>query len=283
MERKDLELRIEKKQADIEKTKRSINKFITKNSFSDKDQEVAKTAPWKEIRDYSRDWDYSKSIDFEDLSRRYHTLSEQEVQLQKYQNQLELLKAKEEKIATTEKIPVIVEFLENWKQDVIKFVESTTHLVDEYYKLNSEYCDFFNNKSYLISSGQMTKEEVKAKLNDLNIREKRARKAIPQLTEMVYNHRKGVIDYTLLNDILDKDVESKYWTMVDRVTEITGNITDASGLRIAGDGNLNGIIIGVKGKAKLETILAGGYNQYEIVNVRHGQILHYRLLVHEVK
>lgn len=282
MERKDLELRIEKKQADIEKTKRSINKFIAKNNFTDGDQEVAKNATWKEIRDYYREWSYPKQTDFDDLARRYHTLEDQNVTLQKYLNQLEVIRSQEDRESTTEKIPVIVEFLGNWKQDVIKFVEDNTHYVDEYYSFSHEYTEMYNNRWYLIRSGEMSEEELKQALNDLSRKEKRAKQSVSQLTFMVYSYKKG-IDYTKLNEILDKDVQSKYWTMVNKVTSITGEITDASRLRIAGDGNLNGIIVGTKGKAKLETVLAGGYNQGVIVNVKHGQILHYRLLVHEVK
>ena len=66
-------------------------------------------------------------------------------------------------------------------------------------------------------------------------------------------------------------------------TKITGNITDATGLFIDPKGNINGIIIGDMGKARLNTVYAGGYNDDIIVNERHGQVLHFRTLVHKVK
>lgn len=288
MEIKDLEMRIEKKQADIEKVNRSINKFITKNNFSEADQEFARTRNWKEISKYAEDkWprDFSKGIDFDDLHRRYDTLADYTTQLQKYQNQLAMLKAKADKETSTEKIPVIVQFLENWKADVIKYVEDNVVWVDRYYEADSKVTDLHNNRWHLISSGKMTEEELKAAYKQASYDRKVCKANINPITDTVTWRKNGEthIDYDRLNNILDKDVNNKYWTMVNKVTDITGEITDATGLRIAGDGNLNGIIVGVNGKAKLETVLAGGYNQGVIVNVRHGQILHYRLLVHPVK
>lgn len=292
MEIKDLEARLEKKQAEIEKSNRIINKYITKWGFTAEDVEIVKTSSWKEIKQYAEaNWpgrwpesnDYEKRSDFEELRRKYNTLADQKTTLLKYQNQLAMMKAKEERNANTDKIPVIVEFLEDWKQSVIKFVEGNVHYIDEYYDLNSQYCDFFNSRYSFIRSGEMTEEEVKQKLSSLSKAENIAKAHISDLASMVYSYRNKTINYDRLNEILDKDVEAKYWTMVDKVTEITGEITDASSLRIAGDGNLNGIIIGTDGKAKLQTILAGGYNQNVIVNVKHGQILHYRLLVNPVR
>lgn len=73
-------------------------------------------------------------------------------------------------------------------------------------------------------------------------------------------------------DMLDRDVEMKKATLLGRITEITGKVTDAK-LYIADDGNINGLVKGENGTAKVQTILAGGYNI---------QTLHYRLLVHQI-
>ncbi|MNM78954.1 hypothetical protein D3C81_908740 [compost metagenome] len=62
--------------------------------------------------------------------------------------------------------------------------------------------------------------------------------------------------------------------MVYRVTEETGKLTDASGLHIGSNGEINGLVVGEKGSAVIETILAGGYNI---------QCLHFRVLVKPVK
>ena len=61
---------------------------------------------------------------------------------------------------------------------------------------------------------------------------------------------------------------------VERVNKIVGQITDAYGLRVGGNGELNGIIIGTKGKASVETIGCAGYNI---------QCYHFRCYIREVK
>ena len=104
------------------------------------------------------------------------------------------------------------------------------------------------------------------------------------LTREVYDRKaENLVNEEELEKILSKEVELKYWNMINKVTPITGEITDASLLKIAPDGNINGILIGNKGKARLETIYAGGINEGVIVNVKHGQCLHFRLLCNELK
>ena len=103
------------------------------------------------------------------------------------------------------------------------------------------------------------------------------------LTFLVYNERlDGHVDLAKLSNELDKEVESKYWNMIRSVEKYVGEIVDASNLSIGLDGNINGIIIGKLGTVEISTILAGGYNQNVIVNVKHGQILHHRLLIKKI-
>lgn len=63
--------------------------------------------------------------------------------------------------------------------------------------------------------------------------------------------------------------------LYNRVKAITGEVTDWSGIRYSAGNNfnavLNGIVIGKEGRARVESILAGGYNI---------QRLHIRVLVH---
>lgn len=65
---------------------------------------------------------------------------------------------------------------------------------------------------------------------------------------------------------------------LNRVTKITGPVIDWSGLGVTSGNNglatLNGVVIGEDGKAKVESITAGGYNI---------QRLHIRTLVKEIK
>lgn len=85
-------------------------------------------------------------------------------------------------------------------------------------------------------------------------------------------------------DWLEKEIEqeknNKLIDLMTRVSKITGEIVDAQYLYIADDGNLNGYIIGKDGKAEVETIGAGGYNENVVLESgRHGQRFHFRVLV----
>ena len=76
-----------------------------------------------------------------------------------------------------------------------------------------------------------------------------------------------------VNKFLDKEVEARYFKLINDVKKITGNITDARHLSISSKGDLNGYIVGELGTAKVQTIGAGGYNI---------QCFHYRTLVREL-
>lgn len=72
---------------------------------------------------------------------------------------------------------------------------------------------------------------------------------------------------------LDQEADRKYDFIIDRTCAIVGEITDASGLKIGAKQDLNGIIVGTKGRAKVSTIGAGGYNI---------QCFHFRTLINRV-
>lgn len=77
---------------------------------------------------------------------------------------------------------------------------------------------------------------------------------------------------------LEKEMEAekraKLLDLIGRINKVVGTITDATGLYIGSNGEVNGIILGTEGKAKVETIGAGGYNI---------QCFHFRTLIHEFK
>ena len=73
--------------------------------------------------------------------------------------------------------------------------------------------------------------------------------------------------------INERDADMWLLDLYNRVVAVTGEITDASGIRWGGK-CLDGIIIGKEGKAIVDTIEAGGYNI---------QRWHLRTLVKEVK
>lgn len=82
-------------------------------------------------------------------------------------------------------------------------------------------------------------------------------------------------DSEKLDKILAQDKLAKYYDLCNRISDIVGEITDASNLSIGHQhGEINGIVVGTKGKAKVETIGAGGYNI---------QCFHFRVLVHKLR
>ena len=83
-----------------------------------------------------------------------------------------------------------------------------------------------------------------------------------------------VVNHQKLDQHLQIEAENKYDNIVNRAVEITGKILDATDLSIGSTGELNGIIVGENGKAKIETIGAGGYNI---------QCFHFRTLIHKIK
>ena len=75
----------------------------------------------------------------------------------------------------------------------------------------------------------------------------------------------------------ERDGKNLILDLLNRVTKITGPVRDWSGLHVttgnSGGAVLNGVVIGDEGKARVESILAGGYNI---------QRLHVRTLVKEI-
>lgn len=70
----------------------------------------------------------------------------------------------------------------------------------------------------------------------------------------------------------EQDAKAKIIDLMNRISIVVGEITDASGLFIGKTGGIEGLIRGTIGVARIETIGAGGYNI---------QCFHYRTLVHK--
>lgn len=90
------------------------------------------------------------------------------------------------------------------------------------------------------------------------------------------------VDEEKLHKVLAEEKQAKYEDLCNRISNIVGEMKDFSNLKVGLNGDLNGIVIGSKGTAKVETIGAGGYNVGQIVNVKCGQVYHFRVLVHKI-
>lgn len=226
MEIKELQNRINKKQEQILKLEKKVQRLTLNDPYND-------------------------------LRRAQIDLEESKVTLQKYLNALSV----EEQKANTKKIDIIWQYLLNYKNKVREWLEENKQWKHKYYELSSKYCNMWNSRKY-------TREE----LEKVNKEEKEARNNIHPYTDKFYSTHRGWNEEELEKQLL-RDITNQYFELIDRVTKFTGEITDASNLHIR-VGELNGIISGTKGKAKIETIGAGGYNI---------QCFHYRTLVKEVK
>ena len=63
-----------------------------------------------------------------------------------------------------------------------------------------------------------------------------------------------------LEKTMEEEKRAKLLDLIGRIMSTVGTITDAAALYIGPEGDINGIIVGTEGKAKIQTIGAGGYN-----------------------
>ena len=275
MTQEQLKDRIQKANIKIDKIEKRIKKWqdaMTREAFLKKDGWLLNMG-----RDEDYLWkEYIKECNWE-LDHAVQDLHDAQLTLEKYQNMLNLEIAKDNEFENN-RIMVIWEFLLNYKEKVAEYIRDNMDVLNEYYEVNHQACDWHNNNSYKVHRGEMSKEEYNRVYNELHQKEKELKQAIHPYTYEVatrdYNSddRRYFVNEEKLEEILLKDCKARYLQLVKEVTEITGIITDAQGLSMRA-GELNGIIIGEKGKAKVQTFSAGGWNI---------QCFHYRTRVDKV-
>lgn len=281
MEQEQLRERIQKTTEKIAKIEKKVKKWEdaqTREAFLKADKWLLDLG-----RDESYLWgEYIKDCQME-LRRARIELDEAKVLLDKYNNLLALEEAKDDEF-DNRRIKIIWDFLLNYKDMVSEYIRSNMDTLNEYYKVSSDSCNWHNGRYAIMEKSGISYDEWKEKLREL---EKRAR----FLKEMVHPYTwlcvkrepngDRVVDEAKLDEILLKDCKKRYIKLIDEVTAYTGNITDATGLNM-NCGELGGIIVGDKGKAKVQTFSAGGHSEHIIVNERHGQCYHYRHKVTKV-
>ena len=276
MTKEQLQERIEKTHIKIEKIEKRIKKWQnaqTREAFLKADGWLLNMG-----RDEEYLWnEYIKNCNWE-LDNAVQDLYDTKLTLEKYQNMLNLELAKEDEF-NNNRIQVIWEFLLNYKEQVAEYIRDNLSVLNEYYEVNTKMCDWHNNNRYKVYNGEMTKEEYNRVYNELDKRAKELQANIHPYTrecatkDYSKENSERYIDEVKLEEILLKDCKARYFQLVNEVTNITGIIMDAQDLRIRA-GELNGIIIGEKGKAKVQTFSAGGWNI---------QCYHYRTRVDEVR
>ena len=249
----------------IEGYKKAIEKYEKKLARIQK----AKETNW-EVNPYYYDEDDLKWTN-RDLAEAQKKLAEWEAELAKANDK-----------AASRNVPAITQFLDNWKQRMTDYYMRTFDAYPAAYRQYQE--DLKPFEIGYIQERKMRRERPEEwKEFDRN------RKAIKESFQLrfgclapyverayapgTFKRDMWIFDNLKLEKDLTEEYNRKYDFIIERTTEIVKVITDASGLTVGDKGDLNGIIIGTNGTAKVQTIGAGGHNI---------QCFHFRTLIHRV-
>lgn len=236
--------------------------------------------------------DWNKGPNIDELHTAYIELGEARNTLANYQIQLEKLNNFE----NSEKIEVLWNFLCEWETKCYNwYLENAKHYLElkiAFPKAKSEWDENYRKsdpepdtndthnhytwKRYYDLCLRNFKQDYFSDINSLTVEvttlSGHYENDYSINSEYIYDSYK--VDTEKLTKILKEEKIRKYEDLVKRVTSVVGNITDASNLSIGRqNGEINGIVVGDRSKAKVETISACG----------PVQCFHYRCLVHEIK
>ena len=228
----------------------------------------AKEAGWDQPPYYYSEYDLKYTLqDIEDNQK----------QLKKYEAQLLLEKEK----AASRNIEPILRFLEAWKERIKAWHESA---IPDYIKakeflreIETAFHDY-RRDYFRTPAEERNKEEFSNEKKEYDTARTEFQSVWHQFEEYILPDRDPQakypyrINYELLDKDLSREAEIKYDDLVERTNAIVGQITDASGLEVGAKGELNGLIYGTRGTARVKTIGAGGYNI---------QCFHFRTLVND--
>ena len=241
-----IQKRIEGRRKEIEKLEKKLERI-----------NKAKESNWENNPYY-----YHES----DLKYTARDLESARKSLAKYIEDLEVAQEK----ANSRNVPAILEFLEYWKDQCREFYENSLprylEAMDEYRKLRDDY----ETWRYSDASKGLTWQEKEGRYEVVSDTYNQIEERFGFLEN--YLVHRNELDWDKINKDLNNEADRKYDFIIDRTNEIVGEITDASALRVGRKGDLNGYIIGTKGKAHIQTIGAGGYNI---------QCFHFRTLIHK--
>lgn len=283
MEVKVLEEKVQKAQEKVAKCQATIERH--NKSLDKKLKNVAKLGVTlenlkekrEEFRGTDQSWElYEVERKLEDIKGATKKKAEAEQILKNWEAKLTTEINKENFI--NNEIPlVIVEFLENWFDKAVLW-----HLkrYDAYQEFSKELDNQVKEakKQIGVKEGMMTSRAQDKILKEMGldyktVAEKKANFAGHTVIEMCrFRNQKDREDY--LEKVLEAEKKRKLLDLVYRIKDVVGEITDARGLEINRRLNLDGIVIGNAGKAKVQTVEAGGWNI---------QCFHYRTLVNPIK
>ena len=189
--------------------------------------------------------------------------------LEKWENELIKLQQK------VRDIPVLVEFLNFWKEKVADFYrkertgEDRSRMKQAVLDANAAFNAQRNQREYWYATEEQRKiedalwEDYEKKKDAYNDRFKM----------ILFWESKGDFEVEM-EKTLQQEWEQKYDRLVADVTREVGTIKDCKGLTVSDRGELNGVVIGENGKAAITTFVAGGWNI---------QCAHYRCRITKLK
>lgn len=176
--------------------------------------------------------------------------------------------------AASRNVMVILEFLEGWKARSRKFYADS---FDRYVKAKAEYREKDGAYTKWLNSESCNDPDHQRKVQDFRAYKEQFKATwaflAPYITRQANPETHRCEEFLAMDKLmkdLDEEANRKYDFIILRTNAIVGEITNASGLSVGAKGDLNGYIIGKKGRAKVQTIGAGGYNI---------QCFHFRTLI----
>lgn len=239
--------------------------------------------------------EYGAARKQDDIKGATRKLQEAEATLAKWQEKLNV-EIEKERFLEGNAPQAIKDFLEQWKQRAfewhirryrnylsykVKLQKEVEATQLEYIKTSPDYVQYVNEDGTLNQrfdwivcrpNRGMDKYLQEKGLDYRSIKKKEmnfAGAAVLRMCEFRYEHERQ----EWLERELEMEKKAKMLDLVHRINKAVGAIVDATGLRISAKGNLDGVILGTDGRAKIETVSAGGWNI---------QCFHYRTLVHKL-
>lgn len=201
-----------------------------------------------------------------DIRRDRYELEQANATLVKYLEQLR----KAELDAALPEIPLIRSFLEQWEQRCIEWHnKEVEEYVNAYHLMEQEkFIESLdpNQVKYLAY-------RIYGRHSEYKFFRAWADAHISQFAQEHTSYKNRCLNEDGIK-LIRKERDSKYVKFLRQILAITGDVTDVRGLRIGAEGDINGVVIGTKGKASVNTFGAGGYNI---------QCFHFRTTIKEVK
>lgn len=284
-----IQLRIDNTKANIEKTKKTLERYekqrqkkaaaLTARGADLSDvSEAIKAAAQKARNGNSSDrdflWDlHSYEDTLEAIGNNQKKLAELKDKLKGYLEQ----KKQMDKENEVPMVPAVEKFLSDWRTEAEGY----------YRKQVTAYNQMLTDRNAKVKDIREKYHPDFLHRKEIETAEKEAgvdRKSFQEKVKLLFSqdvqilHREGMPGSerfeAALCKMMDEEIRTKRIDLYHRCAAAVGVITDATDLSVGNNGSLNGCVVGEQGKAHVETIWAGGYNI---------QCLHYRVLVKPIR